>query len=156
MRGGKRANAGRPKHRPNKASVAREQQAKASGATPADVMLGSMREFCELARASKSAAKRIEYLRAAAAIARDAAPYFHAKRASKGDPVAISLPAVRTASDVTDALAAITAAMAGGQLSPAEANEVAGIIELQRRGIETVEIVARLARLEEKMVSDGQ
>lgn len=41
-----------------------------------------MRQFWGLAQESKSARKRTEHLRAAAAIARDAAPYFHAKRTS--------------------------------------------------------------------------
>ena len=82
MRGGKRPGAGRKKGIPNKASAAREFAAQSSGETPADVLLGAMREFWRLAKKSTNARKRGEHLRAAAAIARDAAPYFHAKRAS--------------------------------------------------------------------------
>jgi hypothetical protein len=82
MRGGKRPGAGRKKGIPNKASAAQEFAAQASGETPADVLLGAMREFWRLAKKSTNVRKRSEHLRAAAAIARDAAPYFHARRAS--------------------------------------------------------------------------
>jgi hypothetical protein len=60
----------------------REFAAQSSGETPADVLLGAMREFWGLAQKSTNARKRSIYLRAAAAIARDTAPYFHARRAS--------------------------------------------------------------------------
>lgn len=89
--GGKRPGAGRERGIPNKASAARELEAQASGETPADVLLGAMREFWRLANKSTSARKRSEHLRAAAAIARDAAPYFHAKRLPTTDA-----PAERT------------------------------------------------------------
>lgn len=82
MSGGKRPGSGRKKNSPNKSSAAREQAAQASGLTPADVMLCVMREFWQLASNSTNARKRSEHLRAAAAIARDAAPYFHARRVS--------------------------------------------------------------------------
>jgi hypothetical protein len=79
MRGGKRSGSGRKKHVPNRASAAREREAKASGLTPADILLHVMREFWKLAQESRNARKRSEHLRAAAAVAQDAAPYFHAK-----------------------------------------------------------------------------
>jgi hypothetical protein len=68
----------------------------------------------------------------------------------KGRPVAITLPDVKTPSDVVSALAVVTAAMAGGQLSAAEACEVASVVELQRRAVETQELEARLHALEER------
>jgi hypothetical protein len=82
MRGGRRTGAGTKKGIPNKASAARELEAQASGETPADVLLAVMREFLRLAKNSTNARRRSEHLRAAAAIARDAAPYFHARRIS--------------------------------------------------------------------------
>jgi len=87
MRGGERPDAGRRRHVPNKASAAREQEAQASGETPADVWHSVMREFLRLAKNSTHARRRGEHLRAAAVIARDAAPYFHARRISA--PVAV-------------------------------------------------------------------
>lgn len=80
--GGKRPGSGRKKNSPNKASRARELDAQATGMTPADVLLAVMRDFVRLANESTTARKRSEHLRAAAAIARDAAPYYHAKRTS--------------------------------------------------------------------------
>lgn len=82
MRGGKRPGAGRQKNKPNRASAAREREAQATGLTPCDVLLGVMREFWKLANSSTNARKRVDHLRSAAAIARDAAPYFHARIAS--------------------------------------------------------------------------
>jgi hypothetical protein len=41
--------------------------------------------------------------------------------------------------------------MSDGRLSPAEAVEVAAVVELQRRAIETAEIEARLAQLEQRV-----
>jgi hypothetical protein len=69
----------------------------------------------------------------------------------KGAPVRFPLPAIKTTGDVVTALAAIAAAMAKGLLSPSEALEVAGIVELQRRAIETQEIETRLHALEGKL-----
>jgi hypothetical protein len=66
----------------------------------------------------------------------------------KGRPVALDLPALHTAADVTAALAATAAAMAEGTLSPEEAGAVAAVIETQRRAIETLELEARVVALE--------
>jgi hypothetical protein len=78
MRGGKRPGAGRKKNVPNRASANRERAAAASGATPLDVMLKSMRLFSALADESANDKKQFEhYKRAAAAVAKDFAPYIH-------------------------------------------------------------------------------
>jgi hypothetical protein len=71
----------------------------------------------------------------------------------KGRAVLFPLPPIKTTGDVVSALAAITAAMSGGQLSPAEALEVSSVVELQRRAIETQEIEVRLHALEERLKS---
>jgi hypothetical protein len=73
----------------------------------------------------------------------------------RGRPVKFPLPAIVTTADVVAAQAAITAAMADGQLSPAEAQEVAGVVELARRAIETNQLEARLAAIEIMMGDDG-
>jgi hypothetical protein len=78
MRGGKRPGAGRKKNVPNRASANREREAAASGATPIGVMLRSMRLLLALADESATDKKQFEhYIRAAAAVAKDAAPYIH-------------------------------------------------------------------------------
>jgi hypothetical protein len=78
MRGGKRAGAGRKPNVPNRASANREREAAASGVTPRDVMLASMRRLWTLADENKKDKKAYEhYIRAAAAVAKDVAPYIH-------------------------------------------------------------------------------
>lgn len=74
----------------------------------------------------------------------------------RGRPVRISLPEVKTPQGVTDALATVVAAMADGSLTPDEAASVSGIIELQRRGLETLDLDARLRQIEEQLTSDAQ
>lgn len=77
MPGGKRPGAGRKKNVPNRASANREREAASSGAPP-DVMLKSMRLLLELADESANDKKQFEhYIRAAAAVAKDVAPYIH-------------------------------------------------------------------------------
>jgi hypothetical protein len=72
----------------------------------------------------------------------------------KGRPVRFRLPKIATVSDVTSALGSVLKAMASGELSPSEAVEVAGVIELQRRAIETVDIETRLKALERKLTNE--
>ncbi len=66
----------------------------------------------------------------------------------KGRPVALDLPALNTAADVSAAMAATVAAMAEGTISPEEAGTVATVLETQRRAIETLELEARIIALE--------
>jgi hypothetical protein len=66
----------------------------------------------------------------------------------KGRAAPFKLPPIKTTGDVVTALAAVTAAMAAGVLSPAEAVEIAAVIDLQRRAIETQDLEARLHALE--------
>ena len=66
----------------------------------------------------------------------------------KGRPVPLDLPAITGPSDIAAALAAITAAVAAGDLSPEEAAAVAAVLETQRRAIETGELEQRVAGLE--------
>lgn len=66
----------------------------------------------------------------------------------RGRAVVFPLPRLLTAADVGDAMAAVAAAMARGELTPDEATAVAGVIELRRRSIETTELEQRLSNLE--------
>jgi hypothetical protein len=68
----------------------------------------------------------------------------------RGSPVKFALPAIVTVADVVSAQAAITEAMAAGQLSPAEALEVAGVVELQRAAIQTRDNEVLLKQIEER------
>ncbi len=67
----------------------------------------------------------------------------------KGRPVEVALPEVATAADLVPALAAVVAAMGRGELTPEEAQAVCAVLESQRRAVETAELEARVAALEE-------
>jgi len=69
----------------------------------------------------------------------------------KDRPMALSLPKVEEAADIPKALSAVLAAVAKGEITPAEARDLAGLVESVRKGIETVEIEARLTALEERL-----
>ena len=66
----------------------------------------------------------------------------------KGRPVLIELPPIEKPADIVTGLAAVAAAMAAGEITPDEASAVAGVLEGQRRAIETADLEARLAALE--------
>jgi hypothetical protein len=68
----------------------------------------------------------------------------------RGRPVHLDLPAVRTASDVAEAMSVLTRAIASGELTPDEAATVAAVFELRRKALETEEFEQRLRALEEK------
>ena len=53
--------------------------------------------------------------------------------------------------DVVEALSAVAAAMAAGEISPDEAAAVVGVIDVQRKGIELIEVNRRLNLLERQM-----
>ena len=66
----------------------------------------------------------------------------------KSRPIEIELPPVETAGDITAAQGAVIAAMAKGDITPDEANTVAGVLEAKRRSIETAELEKRIHTLE--------
>ena len=67
----------------------------------------------------------------------------------RGRPVELDLPPVATVADFVAALAAVVKAVASGVLTPEEAQAVCAVLESQRRAIETAELEARVAALEE-------
>ena len=66
----------------------------------------------------------------------------------KDRPVEIDLPPVETGADHAPALAAVVAAVAIGDLVPAEGKALAEILELHRKAIETFELERRISDLE--------
>jgi hypothetical protein len=68
----------------------------------------------------------------------------------KGRAVVLDLPAIKTAADVVGAMARITDAAASGNLTPEEAAALAGLVEGQRKAIETAELEQRITALEAK------
>lgn len=71
-------------------------------------------------------------------------------------PVPFDLPPIETAADVTKATSAIVKAAASGEITPVEASEVAGILELHRRAIETHDASRRLGKIEARLGTDRQ
>ena len=67
----------------------------------------------------------------------------------KGQPVEVALPEVASAADLVPALAALVASMGRGDVTPEEARAICAVLETQRRAIETAELEARVAVLEE-------
>lgn len=71
----------------------------------------------------------------------------------KSRKVAFDLPAINSAADLAPAFSAVVTAMAAGELAPDEAMTIAGVLEMKRKAIETVEIERRLAVLEASQAS---
>lgn len=67
----------------------------------------------------------------------------------KGQPVMIELPPVKTVEDIAGALGSVTNAVAAGEISPDEGQAIAGVLEVHRRAMETLELERRIAVLEE-------
>lgn len=67
----------------------------------------------------------------------------------KGRPVELAFPPLHHAADLVVALAAVAEAMARGEVSPDEAHLIAGVLEVQRRSIETADLEQRLVALEQ-------
>jgi len=67
----------------------------------------------------------------------------------KDAPVTFALPPMTTAADAAKGAAAVLAAVAIGDLTPTEGAHVMGLIETYRRTLETSELEARLAALED-------
>jgi hypothetical protein len=69
----------------------------------------------------------------------------------RGRPVRLDdVPAVRGAADLGEAMAAITTAAAGGAITPGEAAELARVVEIFVRAVETSDFERRLRHLEER------
>lgn len=71
--------------------------------------------------------------------------------ARRDRPVAVDLPPVERAADHAPALAAVAAAVAQGDLSPAEAKALGDVLELHRKAIETAELEKRISDLEGRL-----
>jgi hypothetical protein len=70
--------------------------------------------------------------------------------ARKSRPIALTLPAIQSASDVVAAVGAVADAVGAGDITPDEGQAVASILEAKRRAIETVELESRIAAIEQE------
>ncbi len=70
--------------------------------------------------------------------------------------LSIDLPAVATAEDCATAQAKVLAAVAAGYLLPSEGEALAGLIEQQRRSLETSDLIGRMHELERILKASGK
>jgi hypothetical protein len=70
-------------------------------------------------------------------------------------PVHFFVPPIETAVDLGEAMGSILQAAANGELTPDEAVSIANLIETRRRTIETIELEARIAALEQSRETSG-
>jgi Family of unknown function (DUF5681) len=67
-------------------------------------------------------------------------------------PVNFQIPHLNSAEDASKAMAAITTAVAHGELTPSEAAELSRVIEAYVKAIETSEVERRLKDLEQQLM----
>ena len=70
-------------------------------------------------------------------------------RSQASQLIEIDLPDISTLEGITQALTTIIRIAAEGKLSPAEAHSLSGVIETQRKAIETAELESRIKLLEQ-------
>jgi uncharacterized protein DUF5681 len=70
----------------------------------------------------------------------------------KERPVKVALPALRTAKDARDALAAVTAAVAEGEMLPGEGEALVKLLEAYARAAAAAELEERVAAFEVRLV----
>jgi hypothetical protein len=68
----------------------------------------------------------------------------------RGCAVAFGLPPLVTAADAVTAMAAIVAGLGNGELTPAEASELAKLVERYTRALESSTLEARITKLEQE------
>jgi hypothetical protein len=71
--------------------------------------------------------------------------------ARKDRPVTFEMPAIDGAADAKTASAALLAAVAAGSLTPSEAAEIAKLVDAYVKAIETLDVLARLEKLEQRL-----
>ena len=68
--------------------------------------------------------------------------------ARKGRLVSLKLPSIKTAQDLVAAVGAVADAVAGGEITADEGQAVAAVLEVKRRALEIVDVIARIEELE--------
>ena len=68
----------------------------------------------------------------------------------KDAPVRFDLPPMEGAASASAAMGAILASVASGDLTPAEATSLAGLVEAYRKALEATELETRIRTLEDK------
>lgn len=74
----------------------------------------------------------------------------------KDSPIRMTLPPMESAADIPAAMSSILAAVAAGELTPTEAQALAGLVEGHRKAMETADLAARVAAIESKLSGPGR
>lgn len=69
----------------------------------------------------------------------------------KGRGITFDLPEVEKADELPDAIVAVTRQVAEGELSPDEGAAIVSLLEAHRKALETSDLAARVAALEERL-----
>lgn len=69
--------------------------------------------------------------------------------APKGRTIHLKMPQLKTVTDISNAMMTVVHEMAKGNITPDEAAQAAGVVELRRRALETMELEERIRKLEE-------
>lgn len=136
--GGKRPGAGRPAGSLNQRNAELTAELLGSGKLPIEYMLEVMRDEEASPADRKWAAEK-------------ASPFIHPRPAPTTRTVTIDLPDTSTADGMVKAANVVLIATAKGEIAPAEAQAIMSVLELGRKAIETVEVIARLDRLEAQL-----
>lgn len=75
--------------------------------------------------------------------------------ARKDSPITLELPAISNSSNVVELMQAVLDAVSNGEITPLEANALAGVVEQWRKTYESKELADRLALLEETIKKGG-
>ena len=70
-------------------------------------------------------------------------------------PVSVALPKINAASDLIAAAAALTDAVALGEVTPSEAASLSVLVGNVAKAVETAELAERLAKLEQQIAESG-
>ena len=124
---------GRQKGTPNKATVEVRTLAQDYGPD-------AIEELHRLSREAGSEAARVSACNAILERAYGKAP--------TSAPIVIDLPKTETAEDVCEAMSKVVQSVAAGEITPADASSLCGLLESQRRIIELTELEVRIAAIE--------
>lgn len=69
---------------------------------------------------------------------------------AKDRAVTFACPPMAAAADLPAAIGAIIEAVGRGELTPVEASAIAGMVEMKRKALETLELEQRIRKLEER------
>ena len=74
----------------------------------------------------------------------------YGRPATERPTIALDMPEIKNTENLLQAMGKVLLAVGNGDIAPADAKEVASLIEIQRKVIETSELEQRIAALEER------